>query len=227
MVSDDKVYLIDRVSTGLTVASSCDYPCWECPVGQPSKCLSCNTNEGSKFPLFFDGTCRPPNDCPDGYFEMNGICSQCDPGCLLCEETSQTCLECHFGMYLLGNECMNVCPDTHVGMDDSKTCVACTKPCMTCEGSLDYCTSCDQTLPEIFFFRNKCYETCPLDISVEDEGVCVECNPNCKTCDSDYSADFCTSCYGDDYLDYFTNTCVKTCPADVTVVNNNAVTPKG
>ena len=62
---------------------------------------------------------------------------------------------------------------------------------MTCEGGLDTCTSCDATLPFSFYFRNECFESCPLDISVEDEGVCVECNSNYKTCDDEYSANGC------------------------------------
>jgi len=104
---------------------------------------------------------------------------------------------------------MSVCPDTHYGIDDSKTCELCSAPCKTCEGSLTRCTSCDQLLPQSLFFRNECFETCPLEISVLDEGRCYECNPNCKTCDDEYSTDFCTSCYDDGYLDYYTNTCVQ------------------
>mmetsp|Transcript_41345 Transcript_41345/g.54379 ORF Transcript_41345/g.54379 Transcript_41345/m.54379 type:complete len:84 (+) Transcript_41345:4-255(+) len=82
-------------------------------------------------------------------------------------------------------------------------------------------------LPESFFFQNKCYESCPLDISVEDEGVCVACDAVCKTCDSDYSFNYCTSCYGNDFLDFYTDSCVGLCPVDVTVANLQALTPKG
>ena len=78
-----------------------------------------------------------------------------------------------------------------------------------------------------FFFENVCYEGCPRDVSVEDEGICVPCSDNCKTCDSDYSPDFCTSCYGDSFLDYFTNRCVETCPVDITVANVAALTEMG
>lgn len=66
-------FLIDEYLEGLTVSSNCDWPCWECPVGEPSKCLKCDTREEALLPLFYDGTCR--NDCPSNYFEMNGICS--------------------------------------------------------------------------------------------------------------------------------------------------------
>ena len=74
---------------------------------------------------------------------MNKICSQCDEGCLECDMTSMTCQECHIGRFLLGNTCLSVCPDTHHGIMDSKTCELCDAPCKTCLGALDYCMSCD------------------------------------------------------------------------------------
>ena len=122
-------------------------------------------------------------------------------------------------MYLLGNQCLSVCPNTHHGIDKTKTCELCGAPCKTCEGSLTRCTSCDQTQAQSLFFRNQCFETCPLDISVFNEGVCEECNPNCKTCDSQYSANFCTTCYDGNYLDFFTNKCVQRCTAGLTVAS--------
>ena len=76
-------FLIDELVTGMTVASNCDWPCWECPIDQPSKCLKCDTRPDSLLPLLFNGTCR--NDCPSNYYEINGICSQCDAGCLECD----------------------------------------------------------------------------------------------------------------------------------------------
>ena len=110
---------------------------------------------------------------------------------------------------------------------ETKTCELCTPPCKTCLGSLTHCMTCDQVLPQSWFFQNKCYEGCPRDVSVEDEGVCMACNPTCKTCDSDYEANFCTSCYGENYLDYFTNTCVGTCPTEVTVAKIDVLTEMG
>ena len=123
---------------------------------------------------------------------------------------------------------MDKCPTTHHGVDATKTCELCEAPCKTCEGSLTRCTSCDQALPNTrtFLFRNECWESCPADISVEDEGQCVACNPNCATCDDQYSADFCTSCRGGAYLDYFSHSCVDVCPAGLTVANEAAVNPK-
>jgi len=185
-------YFIDETRSGLRVASNCDWPCWDCPVETPSKCLRCDTREGAELPLFFNGQCL--NSCPSNYFAMNGICSQCDAGCLECDKTSKTCHKCHFGMFLLGNTCLSVCPETHHGVHETRTCEPCEKPCKTCKGSVSICTSCDQTLDTSFLFRNKCFEECPRDISVENEGGCLECNPNCKTCDSDFSPNQCTSC---------------------------------
>ena len=221
--------MIDKLTQGMTVASNCDWPCWECPVGQPSQCLKCDTREDALYPLFFynggEGKCL--NDCPSHFFEMNNICQECDSSCLECTETSTKCMECYSGEFLMGNQCLEICPNTHHGIMESKTCEQCESPCKTCENSLTRCTSCDQSLDAIYFFRNECFEQCPIDISVQDEGECVECNSNCKTCDSLYDAGHCTSCYGDNFLDYFTNTCVEECPAGLSVANSNALTLKG
>ena len=165
--------------------------------------------------------------CPSHFYQTNNACQQCDSSCLECTGTSTKCTECYKGEFLLGNQCMKKCPDTHHGIDETKTCDKCSLPCMTCEGSLTRCTSCDQSLQASYFFRNECFEQCPLDISVEDEGECVECSPNCKTCDSLYDANFCTSCYGNNFLDFYSNTCVDTCPSGLTVANTAALTEKG
>ena len=118
-------------------------------------------------------------------------------------------------MYLLGNTCMDVCPPTHHGIDETRTCELCERPCETCEGSLTHCTSCDKTHPQYLFFENLCYETCPIDVSVFDEGVCLACSDNCGTCADSWLN--CTSCQGDQYLDQWSLRCMDVCPAEVSV----------
>lgn len=48
-------YMIDEIVAGLTVASNCDWPCWDCPADQPAMCLKCDTRETALLPLFFNG----------------------------------------------------------------------------------------------------------------------------------------------------------------------------
>ena len=231
-------YLIDEQQEGIGFSSNCNYPCLQCSENDPSVCRKCNTEpdspgRGAQFQLLknntmpqylyfegildgnYDRTCI--SECPSNYFPLNNICSQCDPGCLECEETSKKCLKCHAGQYLLGNTCMDVCPPTHHGIDEdgNGTCELCERPCETCSGSLTHCTSCDSAHPQYLFFENRCYETCPTDASVFDEGQCIACSDNCGTCaDSPFN---CTSCTGDQYLDQWSLRCMDTCPVEISV----------
>ena len=143
-------FLIDEWREATGIASNCNYPCLQCSESDPSMCRKCNTepdspDQGALFHLYYDNTCI--STCPSNYFPLNNICTQCDSNCLECEETSKKCLKCHAGMYLLGNTCMDVCPATHHGIDETGTCELCERPCETCLGSLTHCTSCDQMHP--------------------------------------------------------------------------------
>lgn len=44
LVNNQFYYYIDKVDTGLTINSLCNYPCKTCPADQPSTCLSCYTD---------------------------------------------------------------------------------------------------------------------------------------------------------------------------------------
>ena len=62
---------IDQMKTGLTVTSSCDWPCRSCSPDKPTECRSCNA--GKRYPLLYDGTCL--ETCPENYYDINGVCS--------------------------------------------------------------------------------------------------------------------------------------------------------
>ena len=136
-------YLVDFADDGMYVNSQCDWPCMDCTLEDPSECRKCFTDPEDPFPLYFDGQCI--DTCPAGFFKTNNVCSKCHEGCLECDESSKKCLKCHAGRYLLGNQCFDVCPTTHHGIDETRTCELCNAPCETCLGSLDFCLTCDQT----------------------------------------------------------------------------------
>ena len=124
-------------------------------------------------------------------------------------------MKCHAGRYLLGNQCLDVCPTTHYGVDESRTCEPCESPCETCLDSPNFCLSCDKTTDWYLFFRNQCHMECPEHISIFDESECKECSTNCKTCVDDTIK--CSSCDDGLYLDLLNYRCVETCPIELTV----------
>lgn len=77
-------YIVNTITSGLSVKADCDFPCVTCSEGKPSECTSCDTT--TELFMYFDGTCR--QDCPETYYPFNYVCSQCDEGCLACENQS-------------------------------------------------------------------------------------------------------------------------------------------
>jgi len=61
-----------------------------------------------------------------------------------------------------------------------------------------------------------CHLACPEYYgSLNSEGECKSCADNCQTCREGYKN--CTSCWGNEFLDRRTSTCMETCPAAISV----------
>jgi proprotein convertase subtilisin/kexin type 5 len=93
--------------------------------------------------------------CPNRtYFTDNTTytCVPCDISCSSsCETSPLDCTDCKDGYYRPENGsllCVNSCPYGTVKNSTSKTC-SCSSTCLTCDGDLTYCTSCNSSL--IFF----------------------------------------------------------------------------
>lgn len=84
-------------SENLMVQSQCNYPCDTCAsLQQPDTCRTCQTT--SAFPLYYNSKCL--GECPQSYYPMGGICSQCNEACLECSGENNICTKCHPGFFL-------------------------------------------------------------------------------------------------------------------------------
>jgi len=169
--------------------------------------------------LFGTGQCL--DNCPDPYYNLNGVCEHCPIGCSKCDGAN-SCSACDAGYFLSGTACLECKPE-----------------CATCS-SLEVCNTCE---PDFVFYDHTCPETCPLgtfDLNgkcedcadgctectglqacslCEDKyyllaGICNDCNTECATCTSQTQCQTCES----DYVFYNQN-CPVTCPPETYNLN--------
>jgi proprotein convertase subtilisin/kexin type 5 len=138
---------------GLTVTCDCDYPCLTCTTGSPGKCLTCETEDYSPFPLYLNGQCL--KKCPLGYYPTGFQCKRCDPKCAECADGGATCTKCYTGNYLSGNTCVNKClSGTEYQNETAQSCQTCLAPCATCSKSTTVCDTCLSVGPQTLFYMN-------------------------------------------------------------------------
>lgn len=160
------------LTSSFTCSPNCIFPCATCSSTNSSKCTSCiagytfNSLSFSCIPqINCNGAC---SYCPMNYILFYGQCIQCNStNCQICSNTNLTqCLSCIPGYYLNSNTtqcnvCMSSCATcltgnrclicasgytTTVGNNNLQSygyqCLQCSYPCQTCQGQINYCTSC-------------------------------------------------------------------------------------
>ena len=223
-VDDTFYYMIDKVVTGLTINSKCNYPCKDCPDDEPSVCLACypedlNISVQKGKPFLQVDTCVEQCSGDRYYDAATERCEKCDPKCLSCETSSTFCTSCGIDIYLFlhENQCLTECPDRFIEDPRANVCKACDEKCLTCEGLPTSCTSCDKQSTWKFFFHDSCIESCIPDISVQVGDECRECDSTCKTCSGTTST--CTSCEPHMKLDPSKATCDDICEPESQIYN--------
>ena len=77
--------------------------------------------------------------CPTGYTDVFGVCQKCEPPCLTCANTTDTCLSCDGTdetRFVFANLCYPTCP---VGTTPDNTnpenlkCIGCLAGCDLCD----------------------------------------------------------------------------------------------
>lgn len=192
------------------VCNKCKSTCLKCD-GDITKCTACPATGNI---LLYQGDCLA--SCPDTTWANQGQCIPCDvANCSKCTNGA-TCTLCQNKMLLMENNCIVApCPEGYAQI--STNCLKCevnnckrcpvTKTCMDCNTGFFLASdnTCNTTCPNYFYANvatGKC-DKCPA--------LCVNCS-DAKTC---------TKCDVNFYL--LNGQCVKTCPEQYTIVDDNCV----
>ena len=143
----------------------CNEMCLDCEQTNGNECTSCNPF--GKFP-FLDGTvCKA--DCPFGTYGNYtlGKCVACEAPCQSCRKGPTDCNTCDIKSeekYFQNGNCQTQCDSGYtvpLGFEDF-ICQRCHSNCLTCTGSLTYCTSCSPSgYSYLSLLDNKCEQSCP------------------------------------------------------------------
>ena len=142
---------------------------------------------------------------------VNGNCSKCASGCLVCDNTLTYCTECIPGFTLSGSTCINgLCTSTQYYNSTSNTCTNCGLNCVTCLSSTQCLTcqvakmvpsggncSCDTT-NGFFLLNSKCVY-CGLISADNPSGYPTNCS-GCTFSTNNPEGFECSVCNAGSYL---------------------------
>lgn len=90
-------WVLDEVTTNVTVNFYCAYPCASCNLDDPEQCYSCYAAAYESF--FYEFKCY--GECPEGLVETEtNNCTACEAPCATCENSPTECTSCVAGWTL-------------------------------------------------------------------------------------------------------------------------------
>ncbi|XP_063311099.1 proprotein convertase subtilisin/kexin type 5 isoform X1 [Pelobates fuscus] len=183
----------------------CDTTCESC--SSATSCDECkhDLSKNSK------GECVSYKDCSlYEYLQEHRGCRPCHKQCLRCTgPSSEQCLSCKDGLYLLDSTCMKECPDGYYKGEENR-CLPCHGTCSTCSGRSS--TSCMSCKADRYFLGHSCKEVCiPGYYADNSTGKCEKCDKTCEKCSGPHSTD-CLSCPKNYFLMHSKQQCYSSCP---------------
>eukprot|EP00050_Salpingoeca_kvevrii_P004430 m.253185 g.253185 ORF g.253185 m.253185 type:complete len:1762 (+) comp10996_c0_seq6:72-5357(+) len=170
--------------------TACHESCAECTDEGDRDCTKCHPGQS----LLTNGQCA--DNCPDGQFSLDSICTSCSPLCKTCEGLATNCTECRVQgaqqpRFLLDNECVlsGECGEHKFANPLTGECDECATDCASCVDTAATCTSCTGSLS---LKDEACVPDCGNDFFAEDN-LCKPCNEGCNVCGSAAKTD-CTEC---------------------------------
>ncbi|CAD8135514.1 unnamed protein product [Paramecium octaurelia] len=154
--------------------------------------------------------------------KCNLPCKDCDTSiltkCSSCYDSTRSSLVSS-KIYFMSdsNSCVTDCysVDGYYVTSGEFTCKKCNVECKKCKDVNSFCLECSGTYK---FLNNKCLDQCPKTY-YNNQQVCQNCINNCDTCSNSTT---CTVCSANFYL--YQQTCIDTCPANITVTNTQQQT---
>ncbi|KAL7717563.1 Protein serine/threonine kinase [Entamoeba marina] len=177
--------------------------------------------------------------CKDGYYEMNGLCYQCNSNCKTCSLTSTQCIKCQFGYKLnedntcsslgeLTDKCDTFFPDgdgcaicKEGYYWKEKNCYECDVQCSTCTTNSSKCLACNTTAGYFVVPELSDYDKC---VSIDTLTHCLLTGDSgCLTCEDEYYLDGydCSECNDECTLCESENGCTS-CQNDYVLITTSS-----
>ena len=148
---------------------------------------------------------------PPGFYDNNGVASQCDLNCATCEGTATNCTSCNGTLGLDGNFCTSTCPPGQVIV--SNKCLNCTSPCLNCSGTQTFCSACQLIASPntVYLTGGSCVLGALCPTYTYPEPNTLRCDPcttasHCETCTTSQNCLTCVNGYF--FSSVLNNTCV-------------------
>ncbi|CAK67807.1 unnamed protein product (macronuclear) [Paramecium tetraurelia] len=182
---------------GYAQCSKCDANCFRCSKS-PTQCIECNGQQNRMLNKQMSNCV-----CKFGYFELNGVCQQCNLTCYTCIDQQDNCTSCPMDRIQIGSVCK--CNDGFYEDYNDKQCYLCHSSCLTCIYTATQCLSCISGDFRILKWGSKCECIDGYYENLTNQN-CMPCNQTCLTCK--YNANHCTSCDTSLHYDIQSNQCV-------------------
>lgn len=118
-----------------------------------------------------EGICD--NQCSDGWFALNSVCTRCHTSCKTCNGASnQNCLTCDTAQFPyhdeITHECLTSCASGKFWNSTASTCTSCAIGCSICTSASP--TSCTACKPNYYLHNNnECVDRCPSQFFTNTE----------------------------------------------------------
>ena len=146
--ADDEFFDTATPCGGYTTPSckTCHPSCRTCNGAAADQCTDCSDTQS-----LHNGECI--DECPPGFFSLNGECEECASNCESCSGTRDTCTACDASALLVlhDGECVSTCPS---GMFKDYEAGVC-RTCKTCSGGtfkVGGCTGASNTQCQVCCF---------------------------------------------------------------------------
>ena len=232
-VSSGTNYIIDSISTGLTVKSNWNYPCKTWNSATPSTCASCLTDSSGNQLLLQTSTVSGSSvttwvsACNTDYANVNGVCQPCLANCgawLSTNLSSCTKWGKSAALFLAGTRCTNTCPDGTYGNTSNNNWDSCVYPWETWTSATSCLTwakldSSGNTSTLIKLQGTQCLASWTANTYVDVSNVWTACSTNWKYWSQ--STTICTAWNSPSVLDNTDKTWKSSCPSGTTIYNSS------
>ena len=231
-VNSGNNYILDTVTTGLTLKSNCNYPCKECSSSTPSVCTSWLKDSSGNQLLLQTSTVSGSSvttwvsSWNEDYANVNNICQPClaNWGAWLSTDLSSwTKWGKSAAQFLIGTRWTNSCPDATYGNTSNNKWDSCVYPWSTWTSATSWKTwakldSSGNTSSLIKLQGDQWLSAWTANTYVDLNSICTAWSSNWKYCST--KTTIWTAWNSPLILDNIDSTWKTTCPSGTTVYNS-------